>query len=93
MEKTVRELKVIEALTERDNLKNAVRDNLKNQTEVNLLKDWDKENDGSYTYPLVQDVNGTIVKARVQLTITVLETFKGKGTKKEEEETEIPSLF
>lgn len=91
MEKTY---KVIPALTEKGNLKNVVRDNLKKQATKKFFQDWTLENDGSFTYDLVEDTSGRMIKARVQLSISALDTYSTKSSKKvEEEEIKIPSLF
>lgn len=90
-----KELRVIDALNENGNLKPAVRNGLKEQVAKRYLNDDFKvANDGSYLLPLVQDNDGTIVYARIQLGITIQDNFyTGKKAKSKDDDIEIPNLF
>lgn len=94
MEKAEKVLLSVDGLTETGRVKAAVRDNLKAQVEKGLFADWEVENDGSLSLPLAKDdATGKIIKVRVKMTITAQEDFAVRGSKKEEKETVIPSLF
>ena len=90
------ELPVGKFLTEKGMVKAAVRENLKEQvmaSEINL-NDWELANDNTLLMPLVQDVNGQTVSARIALTITAKEEFYTEKKKEQKEEkVEIPKLF
>lgn len=90
-----KELRVIDALNENGNLKPVVRNALKKQVAERYLNDDFKvANDGSYLLPLVQDNDGTIIYARIQLGVTIQNNFyTGKKAKVQEENIEIPNLF
>lgn len=90
-----KELRVIDALNENGNLKPVVRNALKEQVAKRYLNDDFKvANDGSYLLPLAKDNDGTVVYARVQLGITIQNSFyTGKKAKAKDDEIEIPNLF
>ena len=89
-----KELKVLDALNENGKLKPAVRDGLKEKFVKHYFNDFQVANDGSYLLPLVQDNDGTVVYARVQVGVTIQNTFyTGKKSKAKEVEVEIPNLF
>lgn len=89
-----KELKVLDALNENGKLKPAVRDGLKEKFVKHYFNDFQVANDGSYLLPLVQDNDGTTVYARVQVGVTIQNTFyTGKKSKAKEVEVEIPNLF
>ena len=86
------ELRVIDALTEKLVVKQAVREALKTQVENEYLADFEKQQDNSYTLDLVQDTTGKVLKAKITMTITTATDFAKKGSKKKTEVV-VPDLF
>lgn len=103
MEKTVKAVEVAVAkelpkgkfLTEKGLVKVVVRDNFKKQVMANdiNLGEWELANDNSLIMPIAQDLSGTTIYARVQLTITAQDSFyTGKKKDKKEEPVVVPVI-
>ena len=87
-----KEMKRIDALTETGLVKVAVRNGLKPAVESKYFNEelgWIEANDGSYLMPLVEDLSGATVYARVQVTITAKDEFSTGRKKAKKENNDI----
>lgn len=92
-----KELKVVSVLNENGNITRQARENLARQVNDLLVDTLGVEiaNDKSMLLPLVQDNDGTIIYARLAMSITKETSFKiaNKKSKKKVDVVDIPNLF
>lgn len=87
------EMKKIDALTETGKVKPAVREGLRAAFNEKHFEDWQVANDGSFLVPLVEDLSGAPIYARVQVTITAQNEFStGKKKKAKKDAIDFSAL-